>query len=104
MRQNRLKRYTIWLMGALGAMLVLWASFGSRGDATETAVALENEDVAPAESATAPTPEPKAAPEPKAKPEAPAQKAVCWLCFSPPTLFARATHTKPISTRCHPEA
>ena len=31
MRQNRLKRYTIWLMGALGAMLVLWASFGSPG-------------------------------------------------------------------------
>ena len=48
MRQNRLKRYTVWLMGALGAMLVLWASFGSRGDATETVVALENEDVAPA--------------------------------------------------------
>ena len=75
MRQNRLKRYTVWLMGALGAMLVLWASFGSRGDATETVVALENEDVAPAESTPASSPEPKAVPEPEAKPEAPAQNA-----------------------------
>ena len=62
MRQNRLKRYTVWLMGALGAMLVLWASFGSRGDATETVVALENEDVAPAESTPASSPETKAEP------------------------------------------
>ena len=29
---NRIKRHTLKLMGALAVMLVLWVSFGGRGD------------------------------------------------------------------------
>lgn len=75
MRPNRLKRYTIWLMGALGAMLVLWASFGSRGDTTETAVAFENEPFAPAQTAPSFRPEAETETASQTKPEPPAKNA-----------------------------